>query len=120
MPDAIPGMKGKGKGDRHLGGQLRSERPAGEACRQGGSVEMPAEQGRDEVGGAEDVEAAGEDGAGNAVQPGQEPGYLRTVDLQVGGDGAVEALRGEDRVRVGGAGGLGCGLSGRRGEFGGY
>ena len=100
MPDPIPAMKRKGKRHRHLGRQLRRQGPAGEPCRQARTVEMPAEQGRDEVGGPEDVEAAGEDGAGEAVQPGQEPGYLRTVNLQVWGDGTVEALRGEDRIRV--------------------
>ena len=50
---------------------------------------MPPEQGRDEVCGAEDVEAAGEGAAGDAVEGGGVPGHLRLVDCQVGGDGAV-------------------------------
>lgn len=49
---------------------------------------MPAEEGRDQVGEAEEVEAAREDGAGDAVEAGQQPGNLRLVDGQVRGYGA--------------------------------
>lgn len=82
---------------------------------------MPARQRRDEVGGAEDVEAAAEDAARDAVERRSVPGYLRAVDGEVRGDGAVAALGGEDLLRVGRLEGLGCGGSGgeRRGLVGG-
>lgn len=73
---------------------------------------MPAEQRGDEIRGAEEVEAPGEDGARDAVEGGCVPGDLRPVDAEVGGDGAVEALRGEDGVGVGLGGVLGCCWSG--------
>lgn len=73
---------------------------------------MPSQQRRDEVGCAEDVEAAGEDGTGDAVEAGGDPGDLGLVDGEVGGDGAEAALGGEDRVglvRGGGDGWSGAG-----------
>lgn len=68
---------------------------------------MPSQQRGGQVGGTEDVEAAGEDAAGDAVEGGCVPGDLGLVDRQVRGDGTVEALGGEDGVGVGGFGGLG-------------
>ena len=47
---------------------------------------MPAEEGGDEVGSAEDVDAAAERGAGDAVESAAVPGYLRSVDSEMGGD----------------------------------
>ncbi len=79
---------------------------------------MPAHQRRDQVGGAEDVEAAAERRAGDAVERGSVPGYLRFVDGEVRGYGPVEALLHEDFVRVGRFdvgccyGSVGCGLAG--------
>lgn len=75
---------------------------------------MPSEERGDEVGGAKDIETAGEDGAGDAGEGGAVPGYLRAVDGEVRGDGAVETLAFEDAV-----GGLlfyccCCGGSGKR------
>ena len=57
---------------------------------------MPSEQRRREVGGAENVEAPAENGAGDAVEDAEVPGALGLVDGEVGGDGPVEALGGED------------------------
>lgn len=59
---------------------------------------MPAEVRSDEVGGTEEVEAAGEEGACDAVQAGEVPCDLRSVDGEVRSDGALEALFGEDLV----------------------
>lgn len=59
---------------------------------------MPPKQRAREVRGAEDVEAAAKDGAGDAVKAAEVPGYLGLVDGEVRGDGAVEALVGEDLV----------------------
>ncbi len=41
---------------------------------------MPAKQGGDEISGTEEVEAAGEDGARDAVEGGERPGDLGLVD----------------------------------------
>lgn len=68
---------------------------------------MPAQQGGHEVGGAEEVEPARERAAGDAVQRRGVPGHLGLVDGEVRGDGAVQALGGEDGVGVRGLGGLG-------------
>lgn len=70
---------------------------------------MPAHQWCDQVGGAEDVETAAEDGAGDAVEPGGVPGYLRAVDREVRGYGPVATLGDEDLLGVGGFEVLGCG-----------
>lgn len=70
---------------------------------------MPAQQRRDEVGGAKEVEGAGEGDAGEAVQARRVPGYLRPVDGEMRGDGTVAALVGEEGVgfffSYGGSGG---------------
>ena len=79
---------------------------------------MPAEQRRDQVRGAEDVEAAAEGRAGDAVQRRAVPGYLRLVDREVRRDGAVEALLDEDGVCVCFADRLRCGGSGGGGMLG--
>ena len=71
---------------------------------------MPSQQRRNQVRGSEDVEATREGAAGYAVEGGCVPGYLRLVDGQVRGDGAVSALGGEDGVGVGGFRGLGLGV----------
>ena len=72
---------------------------------------MPAEQWRYQVGEAEDVEGTGEGDARDAVEGGGDPGYLRLVDGEVGGDGAVEALFREDRVAFGVGDVRCCGVS---------
>ena len=73
---------------------------------------MPTEQGGDEVAKAEDVETSREDGARNAVEDGEVPGYLRLVDGEVRGDGAGEALFYKAFVGGGGVGRRGVGDSG--------
>lgn len=59
---------------------------------------MPAKERCGEVCGAEDVETAGEDTAGDTVGDGPDPSYLGFVDPKVGGDGTVTALGGEEVV----------------------
>lgn len=114
MPDAVPGMKRKRPGDGELDHALGHGAEAAEPLRHRGRLEVPAQQRGDEVCGAEEVEAAGEGAAGDAVRDGGVPGHLRLVDGQVRGDGPVQALRGEDGVCVGGFRGLRLG-----GRFGG-
>lgn len=63
---------------------------------------MPADKGSSEVGDGRSVEGAREGGARDALPGGTaEPGLLGVVDLEVGGDGAVETLFGEDGDFVG-------------------
>ena len=99
MPDAVEAVVGEGPGDEGLGGQLEDGGPLGEAGGQHGALEVQAGVGRDQVEGAEGVEAAAHEPARNAVQDRAVPRDLRAVDTQVRGDGAREALFVEDGVR---------------------
>ena len=76
---------------------------------------MPAKQWRRHVGGTENVKAAGEDGARDAVHDGCVPCYLGLVDGEVRGDGAVETLFDENGVTVCLGHGCCCCLSGGEG-----
>ena len=60
-----------------------------------------SQQGGYEVGGAEDVEAAADDAAGDAVEDRQNPGGLWLVDGEMGRYGPELALGDEDFVGVG-------------------
>jgi hypothetical protein len=57
---------------------------------------MPSGVWGSEVGKAEEIEGAGEDDGGQTVEARAVPGDLGLVDGQMRGDGAVEALLGED------------------------
>lgn len=93
MADAVEGVEGKRPGDEELDAGLDGKGEGTERGDEGGGLEVPAEEGSGEVGGAEDVEAAREAGAGEALPDGAaEEGLLLVVDIEVGGDGAVEAL----------------------------
>lgn len=59
---------------------------------------MPAEERREEVCGAEDIETPTEYRSGNPIEGGAIPGDLRAVDGEVGRDGAVETLFLEDGI----------------------
>lgn len=61
---------------------------------------MPAEEWSHKVGGAKDIEAAGEDATCNAVKGREIPGYLRAVDGQMGGVWAEATLGDEEFVGV--------------------
>ncbi len=112
MPQPIETMICKRERQPRLNKHLRNNRPACERGGKGRTLEMPAEERGDEVEGAVGVDDGGEGCAGDAVEGGAVPGYLGLVDGEMGGDGTVEALVGEDFL----AGGLGycgcCGLSG--------
>ena len=108
MPNAIERVKAERQRDPELDHKFRHGSQAAEHFRQVRALEVPAQQGGDEVCGAEDVEAPREDGARDPVQSGGVPCYLRPVDGEVGGYRALPALGGEDFVgggwfdRVGG------------------
>ena len=105
MPDSVKAMVRKGPRDSRLHHPLQHPRPLGEARRHGRAAPAPPQQRRDQVPEAEDVEAAAEHAARDAVQDRRNPGDLRLVDAEVRGHGAVEALVLEDLVGFGG----GCG-----------
>lgn len=96
MPDPIEAVEAESEGGQGLDADLDEDGQRGKACGEGGRLQMPAKQGGDEVGEAEDVETRGERGAGDTVECGQIPGDLRSVDGEMGGHGAMAALFGQD------------------------
>jgi len=75
---------------------------------------MPSEERGNQVREAKDVEGTGQHGAGNAVEDGSIPGYLRAVDREMRRDGAVETLLDEDLVTLFEIDILCCCVSGER------
>lgn len=67
MPYPIEAVKRKGERQSHLYSHHCRKRPCSDCSGKRGSVEMPAEEGGDEVRSTEDVEAAAENGAGDPV-----------------------------------------------------
>lgn len=120
MPQPVERVVRERHRDGELGRGLEHQRPGREGGRQHAALEVPAQRRRDQVQAAEEVEGAREGDARHAVERRPVPGYLRLVDAQVGGDGAVEALFGEDFGRGFVVGeGLGRGVSLRVGLVGG-
>jgi len=89
-------MESQRKRQRQLRQHLQRSRPGRKRRGQRGALKVPARQRRDQVRGAEDVEETRQRAARDAVQRAAVPGYLRPVDAEVRGDGAVEALACED------------------------
>lgn len=92
MPDPVERVKREGQSHQELQPALHQRRELGETLSERCGLNVPAQQGGNEVREAEYVEAAREDGAGDAVESGQGPGNLSLVDGEVGRDGPVEAL----------------------------
>lgn len=67
MPEAVEGVENEGEGDQRLGRDLGGERPGGDGGGDGLGLEVPAGERGDGVGGEEDIEAAGQQGAGDTV-----------------------------------------------------
>ena len=88
--------------------QLSSQRPRGDARCHNSALEVDAQCGGDQITDTVEVEDAGEDDAGDAVECRGDPGHLPFVDGEVGSDGALKALLCEDL----GAGILRDGLGG--------
>lgn len=109
MSDPIETVERKRHSEEQFRRELQHQWPRRERRRHAHGFQVPAHVGRDQVGGAEDVETAAEHGAGDAVEDRQVPGDLWFVDGEVGGDGAVEALAGEDGGLLRGFGDGGCG-----------
>lgn len=101
MADAVEEVVDEGPGEHALDGALDEEGHGGEGGDEGGRLDVPAQQRGDQVQARVGVERAGE-GAARYAGPdrGAEPGLLGPVDLQVGGERAVEALGGQEGVFV--------------------
>lgn len=107
MPNAIQTVEGNGHGQTELDQHFGEQRQRTKRRRNRGRLQMPADNGRDQVRRGVDVERARGDRARDSVQSTRVPGDLGTVDGQVRSDRSVQALLGEDLGRVGCVGG-GC------------
>lgn len=87
----ICGKPSERKLERELGNRAHRSNRGDHRCR----VEVPAEQGRDEVAETEEVETAGQDRACDTVQRGANPGDLWLVDGEMRSDWSVETLLNE-------------------------
>lgn len=103
MSQSVKAVECEGHRERELGRDLGDNRPRRERRRHGRRVQVPAEERRNEVRRAENVEAARQHGTSDTVQNGQDPGDLGLVDAQVRAARAVLALRDEDLVGGGGS-----------------
>ena len=103
MPHAVEKVEDEGPRDGGLDDALDGEGHGGEGSDEGGGLDVVADERGDEVEAAVGVERAGE-GTARYTGPdgGGEEGLGGVVDLHVGGEGAVEALGGEEVVFLGG------------------
>lgn len=103
MPAAVDEVVGEGEAQQELDSVVHHGGHVGEGLGQRGALDVPAEQGSDEVRCEVDVRGAGEGAAGDTGPGGvAEPGLVELIDAQMGRDRAVETLLGEDVVAFGG------------------
>lgn len=100
MPHPIDTVETERHRDPELDQELRHRSEAAEPLGQARALQMPSEHRAHQVGRPEDVEAPRQDRCGDPVQAREDPGDLRAVDGQVWRDRTVQALFGQDRVRV--------------------
>jgi hypothetical protein len=98
MSEAVEAVECEWESKSELGRDLESGWPRCEDRCQARRVQVPAEERRHEVRSAEQVEAGGQDAAGDSVCHGQNPRDLGLVDGKMGANRAVLALRGQDIV----------------------
>ena len=96
MPYPIKAVEGERQANEIFHQEFYRHRQRPECRCKSTGFEMPAEKGGEEIRRAENVEAAREDGASNAVQGREVPSYLGFVNGEVGGDGPIQALLGEN------------------------
>lgn len=89
-------MKRKRPRDTELGRNLDGNRQGPKHRGHAHGRQVPPQVGRGDVCDAEDVEAAGEEDAGDALERGEHGANLPFVDFEMGGEWAVEALADED------------------------
>lgn len=108
MPHSVEAVEREGRSSHKLEASLRREWQRAERSGQGGRVEVPAEHRGGEVGKAKEVERHGDSEAGDAVERGQDPGYLWLVDGEVGRGGTEFALCDQDLGAIVDGDFLGC------------
>lgn len=96
MPQSVEAVEEEREGEEALKANLDSGGPCSDCGDHGLGLQMPSRVRRSEVGEAEEVESGGQSDAGDAVQGRGVPGDLRLVDGEMRGDGALDALFGED------------------------
>lgn len=106
MPNPINTMERKRPRNRKLQAALDQWTQAPKGCGQTRAIQVPSEEGRDQVRGPENVESARDQTACDSVEGRGEVVYLEPIDREVGGDGSVLALGDEDGV----CGGRGVGF----------
>lgn len=114
MSQRVESVEHKRPRNRGLRCNLKSDWPSSEGCCHRGAGVGESDKWADKVGEAEDVEAAGHQGAGDTVEGRGIPGYLWAVDGEVGGGWAVATLLDENLIRIFWGDVLGCDLSVRR------
>ena len=92
MPDAVQAVESERQSQRNLGQDLGDNRPGRERSSNYGRFNVPSQHWGDQVQSAVEVEDAADRAARDAVQGGEVPGDLGTVDGEMRRDGAVEAL----------------------------
>lgn len=112
MPQSIDAVERQRPRNHELGQDLQRHRPCRKAGRQARALKVQAQRRCDEVCGAVEVEDARDGNTGDTVQRGEVPGDLRAVDGEMGSDGPVQALFGEDVVALLDSCGFGCDLAG--------
>ena len=101
MPDAVPEVEHEGPGDEELEAALDGDGPGSDGGCDARALQVPARQGRDEVGRREDVYPSREDGARDALPGrGAEPRLVLAVYLEVRAHGSAQALPREERLFV--------------------
>ena len=109
VAEAVQGVVGERKGQDGLESDLSSDRESSHGGNHGGRLKVPAKSGREEISSSPQVERTGQDDAGDTVQGGSDPTDLGLVDSQMGRDGAVQTLLGENLGWVLSVGGSGSG-----------
>ncbi len=101
VPHTVGEVVGEGEAETELDTAVDDGGHVGKGLSQAGALDVPAQEGGDEVGGEVSVGDAGQGAAGD-TGPGRvaEPGLVQLVDAQMGGDGAVETLLGKDLVTL--------------------
>jgi hypothetical protein len=101
MPQAIEAVEEEREREESLDSKLDSCRPSCDSSDHGLCLHVPSSDWCGEVGETEEVQRARENDAGDTVKTGCVPGDLGLVDCEMRGDGALEALFGEDLVGFG-------------------
>jgi hypothetical protein len=112
VSQTVQAVVGEGESEKALQTDLSSDGQTSESSSQRGRLEVPAEQRSGKVGSCEEVKRAGQEKTSDTVSSTTVPGNLRSVDGQVGSDGAAETLLGEELCGIGGLR-VGCGESNR-------